>query len=128
MQWVLPANCALIWRLSEALNAAYLRRRVNDWLGILDTDLVFTHGQPALYLDGGVSRGFCRDCGSSLTYASTRFPDYVQLHLGTLDNPEVVVPEAHVHCAEKVAWFEVADELPHFEGSAAADSDDWQKP
>ena len=115
--WAGYCHCASCRRFS---------RRVNNWLGIRDIDFVFTQGQPAHYLDGGVSRGFCRDCGSSLTYASTRFSDYVQLHLETLDNPEVVVPEAHVHCAEKVAWFEVADELPHFEGSAAADSDDWQ--
>ena len=108
--------------------AAYLRHRINDWLGIHDTDLVFTQGQPAHYPDGGVSRGFCHDCGSSITYESTRFSDYVQLHLGTLDNPDSVIPEAHVHTAEKVDWFEVADELPRFAGSTAADGDDWQKP
>jgi hypothetical protein len=101
---------------------------VTNWLGILDTDLVFTRGQPTHYIDGGVSRGFCRDCGSSLTYESYRFADYVQLHLGSLDTPDSVIPEAHVHYAEKVAWFEVDDELPRFEGSATADSDDWQKP
>jgi hypothetical protein len=33
-----------------------------------------------------------------------------------------------VHTAEKVDWFEVADELPRFAGSTADDGDDWQKP
>ena len=115
--WAGYCHCASCRRFSGGV--------VTNWLGICATDLVFTRGKPNQYLDGGVSRGFCRDCGSSLSYASTRFPDYIQLHLGTLDNPAVVVPEAHVHCAEKVAWFEVADELPRFEGSAAADDGDW---
>ena len=118
--WAGYCHCASCRRFSGGV--------VTNWLGIGDTDLAFTRGQPARYLDGGVSRGFCRNCGSSLTYESTRFPGYIQLHLGTLDNPDCIVPEAHVHCAEKVAWFEVDDELPRFAGSAADDSGDWQKP
>ena len=118
--WAGYCHCASCRRFSGGV--------VTNWLGICETDFVFTQGQPAHYLDGGVSRGFCRDCGSSLTYESTRFPDYLQLHLGTLDTPDSVIPEAHVHFAEKVAWFEVDDELPRFAGSAADDGDDWQKP
>ena len=117
--WTGYCHCASCRRFSGGV--------VTKWLGIRDSDLVFTQGQPARYLDGGVGRGFCRDCGSSLSYQSDRFPDYIQLHLGTLDNPDCIVPEAHVHTAEKIAWFEVDDELPHFAGSAAADDGNWQK-
>jgi hypothetical protein len=47
---------------------------------------------------------------------------------GSLDIPDSVIPEAHVHFAEKVAWFDVDEELPRFEGPAAADNNgDWQK-
>jgi len=96
---------------------------VTNWLGIRDTDLVFTAGQPAGYEVEGVCRGFCAACGSSLSYRAERFPDYIQLHLGSLDQPAAIEPMAHVHCAQKLGWFEVADELPRFPGSAAADGD-----
>ncbi len=93
-----------------------------------DTDLIFTQGQPHIYTAiQGIQRGFCVDCGSSLTYQANHFPNYIQVHLGTLDNPVAIEPMAHVHCAEQVPWFEVADDLPCFPGSAAADSDDWQQ-
>ena len=100
---------------------------VTSWLGIDDRDLEFDAALPAYHIDGGVTRGFCPNCGSSLTYASERFPSYVQLHLGSLDNPDSITPRAHVHHAEKVAWFEVDDDLPRYPGSAADADDDWKR-
>lgn len=100
---------------------------VTNWLGIKDTDLHFTHGQPKTYTtEQGVKRGFCADCGSSITYQANHFPNYIQIHLGTLDNPSAVEPIAHVHCAERVPWLKIDDELPTFPGSAAAGGGDWQ--
>ena len=100
---------------------------VTNWLGIKDNDLVFTIGQPAKFKDAGVTRGFCSHCGSSLTYEATRFPEYIQVHIGTLDNPNTITPRAHVHFAEKVEWFDVNDRLPRFEGSAVGVGVDWKK-
>jgi len=101
---------------------------VTSWLGISDTDLEFDQHQPAVYQSEGVKRGFCPSCGSSLTYQSERFPDYIQLHLGSLDQPQRYRPQDHVHYAEKVAWFELDDGLPRFDDSAADDNNDWMKP
>ena len=100
---------------------------VTNWLGIKDTDLVFTRGRPAKYEAAGVTRGFCPTCGSSLTYEASHFPDYIQVHAGTLDDPDAITPRAHVHFAEKVAWFEVKDRLPRFDGSAASEGSEWKK-
>jgi len=100
---------------------------VTNWLGIAPGDLEFVAGQPSIYADRGVRRGFCADCGSSLTYETDRFPDYIQLHIGSLDHPDEFEPRAHVHCRERVAWFEVADELPRHAGSAADADNDWMK-
>jgi hypothetical protein len=116
--WAGYCHCASCRRFTGSV--------VTNWIGVRDTDLSFTTGHPASYRAGDVSRGFCRDCGSSLTYTATRFPNYVQLHLGALDDPGAIEPMAHVHCAQKVDWFEVDDALPRFAGSAAADGDHWQ--
>ena len=96
---------------------------VTNWVGVADSGVEFTCGHSTVYAAPGVERGFCAQCGSSLTYRADRFPDYIQLHIGSLDDPEAVAPMAHVHCAEKPAWFDVDDELPRHPGSAAQDGD-----
>ena len=100
---------------------------VTNWLGIKDTDLVFTRGKPAKYKAAGVTRGFCPNCGSSLTYEAIHLPDYIQVHIGTLDDPNAITPQAHVHFAEKIEWFDVNDQLPRFDGSVATEGNDWKK-
>ena len=99
---------------------------VTNWAGIREAAFVLLSGQPKVYATPGVERGFCADCGASLTYRADRFPDYLQLHLGSLDAPGAAAPMAHVHTAEQVGWFEVADDLPRFAGSAAAEGADWE--
>lgn len=95
-------------------------------VGFTESDITFVKGNQKVFESSpGVRRGFCPDCGAPLTYDGDRFPNYIQLYLGTFDEPDELLPQAHVHMAEKVSWYEVSDELPRFSGSAAADSDDW---
>jgi hypothetical protein len=80
--------------------------------------LTFTRGQPKEFGSSpGVWRSFCGECGSPIFYRSDRRPEIVDLYLGTLNDPNVVAPRCHVHAGEQLAWFEILDELPRFEGS-----------
>lgn len=65
----------------------------------------------------GVRRSFCPRCGTPLAYESERFPGELHLFLGTLDDPDRFRPQFHVHCAERIPWFEVRDALPRYPGS-----------
>ena len=98
---------------------------VTNWLGISDTDLEFDGDWPATHSMGGTTRGFCPACGSSMTCEVERFPNYIQLHIGSLDDPNAVLPMAHVHHSEKLGWFEIDDGLPKYPHSAA-DKGDWR--
>ena len=96
-------------------------------VGFSESDLTFIKGKQKLFESSpGVRRGFCADCGTPLTYDGDRFPSYIQVYLGTLDEPDQLLPQAHVHTSEKISWYEVDDALPRFLGSAAAGSDDWR--
>ena len=117
--WIGYCHCESCRRFTGGL--------VTSWLGIDAGDIEFDGESPENYVDGGVTRGFCRHCGASLTYASERFPGYLQLHLGSLDDPAAIRPQAHVHHAEKVDWFEIDDELPRYPGSAADANGDWKR-
>jgi hypothetical protein len=75
----------------------------------------FTLGVPQVYESSpGVRRSFCPQCGSPIAYEADRIPNEVHLYHGTLTDPGAVLPTAHVHVAEQLAWFEVLDELPRY--------------
>jgi hypothetical protein len=65
-------------------------------------------------------RGFCPDCGSTLSMHEAVLADRVQVTLGSLDHPERVRPQDHVWVQSRIPWFDVADELPRFERSSSA--------
>ena len=62
----------------------------------------------------GVMRGFCANCGSSLTYRRDDRSDEVDVTLSSLDEPAALVPEAHIWVQDKVPWVMIADGLPQF--------------
>ncbi len=65
-------------------------------------------------------RGFCPRCGSTLSMHEEVLGDRVQVALGSLDAPERVRVDDHVWSAQRLPWFEVADELPRYEYNSSA--------
>ena len=57
-------------------------------------------------------RRFCRTCGTQLTIQLDHQPETIDFPIGSLDDPDAVVPAFHIFYASKVAWFETADDLP----------------
>ncbi|MGV7211547.1 GFA family protein [Oxalobacteraceae bacterium A2-2] len=52
-------------------------------------------------------RGFCRVCGSTLYWRSTRAPDRIAVTLGTLDQPYDRPVERELYTDTKPAWLPV---------------------
>ena len=72
-------------------------------------------GEPARFASSDVAdRGFCRDCGTPLFYDG-RFGQGLNLMVGTLDNPNQVVPELHYGVESRVSWLHLSDEWPEYE-------------
>ncbi|SES31727.1 Uncharacterized conserved protein [Tranquillimonas rosea] len=65
----------------------------------------------------GVTRGFCPECGTPMTYARQSDPDEVHVLAGTLDDPAEVTPTRHDFWDEKLPWLELADDLERHRGS-----------
>ncbi|SDR51155.1 Uncharacterized conserved protein [Rhizobiales bacterium GAS113] len=70
------------------------------------------------FADSGnaVERGFCPDCGSSVTYASTAFPDAIFVTAGSLDDPSWFRPTMVVYISSAQPWDHIEAHLPRFEG------------
>jgi hypothetical protein len=64
----------------------------------------------------GITRAFCADCGTSISYLDAGIPNELYVTLGFLDCPERFPPQAHAYWSEKLPWIHSRDDLPRFEG------------
>ena len=70
-------------------------------------------GEPASYRSSKQAvRTFCAACGTPLTFASTRFPDEIDVTTCSLDDPEAAPPRDHTRASTKLSWVKLADGLP----------------
>jgi hypothetical protein len=76
--------------------------------------LEFTRGEPKYFQTSPFGlRGFCAECGSRLIWMSPDKEDWTNVSVGSLDNPEDVVPVEHNCVESQLPWYNVAEELPH---------------
>jgi hypothetical protein len=66
-----------------------------------------------------VERGFCAECGTSLTYAHAARPNEIDVTLASLDEPSALSPARHIWVSDRVAWTPLADGLAQFAGWSA---------
>jgi hypothetical protein len=65
-------------------------------------------------------RGFCAACGSTVAMREEALRDRVQICVGSLDDPHKVRIDDHVWTSERIAWFDIKDDLPRFPRSSSA--------
>jgi hypothetical protein len=74
--------------------------------------LKWTRGEPALFKSSNFAeRGFCRDCGTPLTYAFAG-TGRISVTINSLDDPEAMPPTKQFGIESKVAWFDAIETLP----------------
>ena len=80
---------------------------------VFEADKVrFTQGDRSIYNSSpGIGRGFCGQCGTTLTWEGH---GSISLQIGTLDDPDDHVPTLHWFYEERIPWFDVASDLPRF--------------
>lgn len=60
----------------------------------------------------GVSRGFCSNCGSPVSYETERRPGEIDLFVASLDRGQSIEIHAHWFWTERVDWLHIEDDLP----------------
>lgn len=113
-------NCETPW--STYCHCESCRRHTGAPVTVLVAGLpeyvTWLTGTRALYESSpGRHRGFCKDCGCSLTWEAEVNGSWLGLHISTFDNPEMLPPVDHVFCDDAISWVELKDELPRFKGS-----------
>lgn len=87
--------------------------------GYKNDQVTFTGTQRKLYASSpGANRAFCGTCGTPLTWEGDggELGPIIELHISTFDQPEDMVPTSHAFTPERIPWFDIADDLPRFEG------------
>lgn len=75
-------------------------------------DFAWTRGAPAHFRSSeAVQRGFCRDCGTPLTY-DVIGDDHITISIGSLDDPGRVPPQMQYGIEGRVSWFGSLPGLP----------------
>jgi hypothetical protein len=75
-------------------------------------DLVWTRGAPAIFASSNLAeRGFCKDCGTPLTY---RFfaEDNISVAVGSLDDPRAAPPTIQYGVEGELPWCASLPTLP----------------
>ncbi|EKF20365.1 GFA family protein [Nitratireductor pacificus] len=81
-----------------------------------DDGLRWTRGAPSYFRSSEtVARGFCRDCGTPLTY---RHPGGIELAIGAFDEPQALEPQVQVNHAVRLPWIDRLFDKPAYESEA----------
>jgi len=62
----------------------------------------------------GVERGFCGNCGSTITYRNVGRPGEIDIALVSLDDETLARPRMHIWTEDKLPWVTISDGLPQY--------------
>ncbi len=62
----------------------------------------------------GVTRGFCKRCGTTLTYAHADRPGEIDITVASLESPARISPQSHIWMEDSIAWLAIDDGLPQY--------------
>ena len=85
------------------------------WIEYHSSDFKILAGTLSQYESrSGVTRQFCGNCGTQLTYQHVDEPEIINVTACSMDNVGSVSPEDHVWCERKVPWLNLGDDLPQY--------------
>ena len=85
-----------------------------NWALFKRDHFVVSQGHPKeVSCTQGVYRGFCGDCGTNLYWRRSDQPDWIDITVGSLDNPLPYMPQAEAYVSRKLPWVKLNPEIPH---------------
>ena len=78
---------------------------LSTWVGFQEENARWTKGAPSYFASSpGVQRGYCRNCGTPLTFASNRWAGELHFLAGVFDDPEGLAPRTEVFTEDALSW------------------------
>jgi hypothetical protein len=90
------------------------------WFSVPQAGFQLLQGTPRRYRSSShVTRTFCGDCGTPLSYQHDDLPSVLDLTLCALDDPEALAPSDQTFCRYRLAWSAGLNSLPALPNSRA---------
>src|SRR5919106_5258883 len=91
------------------------------WFSVPPDSVRFVAGEPQRFKSSEhATRSFCPQCGTTLTYQSTRTPGDLDVTTCSLDEPDHAAPRDHTFVRSKLSWMMLADDLPAYPTTRSA--------
>jgi hypothetical protein len=103
-KWVVYCHCASCRRHTASPVACFVNYPL--------AGVQFTGSRTTYASSPGVTRSHCATCGTPIAYETAGRPGEIDLYLNAFDEPECFEPQAHVHFAEHLPWFDTRDDRP----------------
>jgi hypothetical protein len=100
-------HCSMCRKAHGAAFATYGRVESGDFVLVSGADDIASYQSSP-----EVARTFCKRCGSTLQFISTKRPGSFSVALGTLDDDPGVQASLHIFLGSKAPWFDITDDLP----------------
>ncbi len=81
-------------------------------MGIPVEDFSWLKGEPTYWHSKVMDRGFCANCGSTISALYHDEPSIIVMPLGTLDDADKIKPAYHIMTEYQISWLNIVDELP----------------
>ncbi|WP_299771056.1 GFA family protein [uncultured Tateyamaria sp.] len=86
-------------------------------------DVTWTRGERAIFQSSDTNwRGFCKECGTPLTY---EFDKHIEIAVGALDNPDLAAPTVQVNAQFQRRCFSKLGTLPEKPPAQQAEDAQW---
>lgn len=101
--------CAAVLDTSHICHCRMCQKATGNFfaalVGVPRAAFTWTRGAPATFASSDpVTRGFCRDCGTPLTY-DYRTSAHLNITTGSLDNPAALPPKIQFGIEARMPWF-----------------------
>ena len=85
------------------------------WFSVERSTYRITQGAPGRYQSSPtVTRSFCGQCGTQLTYENNELNGDLDITICSLDDPEALAPADHTFTAYRLGWDRASDGLPEY--------------
>lgn len=97
-KWVLWCHCQSCRSHSGAPASVFV--------SFADDVVTMTSGEVAKFTSSpGVERGFCKQCGSTLTCSNEKLPGETHFHIGAFEKAADLTPTGELFAGERLPWF-----------------------
>jgi hypothetical protein len=86
------------------------------WAGFKRDQVVFEKEPKRRRSSPQVTRSFCADCGTPISYEHEELPGEIYIHAGLFDDADRLVPDRHAYVTSKLFWMHLEDGLTEYEG------------